>query len=187
MVDAAADAEGENARVGVALHLGQDLQIVAHLAIGHETDHARALRRIAGGKRCAYGLHHFGAAAAVPRVEKLVRPAAILRCGRHRIGEQDVGVACERDEVEGVARMQPVQRQPHRLLGFLDGEARHGAGRVEHEHQFLGRDLFGLDAVGRLQQQREVARVGEHGILNPVARNTVLEDEILVRDDRLVA
>ena len=80
-------------------------------------------------------------------------------------------VAGERDQVERVARMQAVERQTHGFLRLLNGEPHHGTGGIEHENQFLGRDLFGLYAVGRLHEEGEVSGVGEHGIFESAAAN----------------
>jgi len=51
----------------------------------------------------------------------------------------------------------------------------------------LGAISSGWTRSGGCKQQGEVARVGEHRVFDPAAGHSVLEDEILVGDDGLVA
>ena len=101
-VDRTADAEGEDARVRVAAHLLDDLRFVADVAVGHEADDADVRRRARGGERGADGRQHLRPAAALTRFEEDAGAGAVLGRGVDGFGEEDVRVAGEGDEVEGV-------------------------------------------------------------------------------------
>ena len=126
----------------------------------------------------------------LPAGQKVIRLAHILFRRRHWFSEKHVGVAGKRDHIEGVVRVEVLERQLHRLFGLIKWKALHRAGSVEHKDQFFGHHIFGRDARRRLQDKREKAvlsgAMGQHGILNLPAGDLVLQDEIFVRNRRLI-
>ena len=136
MIHRAADAEGEDPRVRMPLHLGDDLHVVAHFAIRHEADHAHVPGFVGPFERRANRLHHLGAAADPERDRRnscALRTFSAVACtgsgNRMCVSPENVirlNVSCWR---------RPSMRQLHRLLRLLDGEAAHRARGVEHEDQ----------------------------------------------------
>src|SRR3954464_15569515 len=125
MVDRAADAEGEDARVRMLLHLRDYLHLVADVAVGHKADYPHVAPRVRRVERRLDGLHHLRAAAARARLKEALRLLKVLGRRGDWLVEEDVRVARKRDEVEGVLRVETFERELHRLLRLLDGEARH--------------------------------------------------------------
>lgn len=86
-VDGAADAEGEDAGVGVTLDFGEDFGFVADVAIGHKADDPEVLLRGGGGEGGADGLHHFGAAAGLAELQELLGEAEVFLRGGDGAGK----------------------------------------------------------------------------------------------------
>jgi len=63
-VDCATDAKCEDAGVWMFLHFGDDLHIVADIAVGHEAYDPHMLLRVGRIKSRPNGFHHLGPAAA---------------------------------------------------------------------------------------------------------------------------
>ncbi len=185
-----ADAEREHACVRVLAHLADDLHIVSDLAVGHEADHAHVVLMVRRLERRPDRRHHLGATAALLSVEDGVRSSEVLLCRGNGGWKEDRRLAREGDQVECVIRIQTVERHADALLGLLDRETAHRAGRVEHEHELLWRDIIGRHAVRGLQDQREEPaariRVRKHGVGNRPSRNVECHHEIPVRNDGLV-
>ncbi|HPC74788.1 MAG TPA: thiamine pyrophosphate-dependent enzyme, partial [Syntrophales bacterium] len=103
-IDGIADAEREDAGIRMALNLGEDLALVADVAVGHEAHDPHVILSVGGIERSADGGHHFSPATAAPAPEKLLRFREVCRGCRHRSGEEHRRVAGERYEIERVVR-----------------------------------------------------------------------------------
>ena len=141
----------------VRLHQVEHLEIVADVAVGHEGDDAEAMVVGGLGGDALHGLGHHGAAVGLERVD--VGAGALLGRRRDADGtlEEDVGAAPEVDDLKGVARVQVVDDPAHGLLGLVERRAGLRARAVDHEHQLLRRRGFGGGALGRQQDEREIA------------------------------
>ena len=105
-------------------------------------------------------------------------------------GKSILRVTRKGDQVESVGRIEIVQRELHSLFRFLDREAIHRAGGVQHKHQFLWRHVFDGDSLRWLQNQsKEPAFRGamrQQRIGNTLSGHVKLHHEILVGNYRAV-
>jgi hypothetical protein len=160
VVDGAADAEAKQAGVAAALlDLGEDLGLVADVAVGQEQDHAQALGvggAIEGGLDAG---EHLGAAAAAHAGEEGEAAATVVLGVLERGVGELAGVAGEAEDLEGVGGA-------HAVEGLLDGGdggvhrlAHHRAGGVEREHQLARAGLVLRVGLRGLDGEGEVAAV----------------------------
>ena len=144
-----------------------------------------------GGEGGADGLHHFCASAGLAELQELLGGAEILLRGGDGGREEQMGIAGEGDEVEGIAGVQRVQRGGHGFFGFFEREAVHGAGGIDDEDEFLRGDVGGLGLFGGREEEGEVAEgvdaVGEEGVFDRGAGDFIAKNEVFVGDFLLVA
>ena len=186
-VDAGADAEGEEARLAEALiDGGENLGLIADLAVGHEADdpHALGVRGEVEGRLDA--LDHLRSAAALHGVDVGEALLDVLGRVRDGLGRELGGAAREADDLEGVVGVHAPDAAAHGLLGLCSGLASHRPGAVDDEDHLLGGDLGGLGFGLRGDHHQEVpadlAVVGEQADLGLIAGDLPLEFEVLVRD-----
>src|SRR5262249_16767674 len=185
-----ADAQRKAARAWMFLHLGDDLHVIADLSVSHKADDPDVILFVRRGERRANGLHHLGPARSLTRREKTLRPKQVFSRRMDRLRKQNVSVAGEGDQVEGVLWIEIVERQLHRLLRLFNREPFHRTRSVEHEDQFFRRDVCGGHALRRLQYQCKEsaprAAVSHNGVGNLLARDVEFEDEVFVWNCRLI-
>ena len=194
-IDRGTHSEGEHSRIGVHLHFADDFEVVADVAVGEETHDPQMILRVGGVERCADGIHHHGSASATFHAQHRLCFGDIFDRGKHGLREQDLCVAGESDQIEGVARIKLVERMADECLRLFNWEPAHRSRGVEHEDEFLRRDIRFRYARRRLQDQSKVSArtqlaacrgLRQHGVADLVAGNAVLQDEVFVRDYRQV-
>ena len=175
----------------MSLHLGDDLLLIADIAVRHKANDPQMIAGVARVKRGFDRFHHFGSAAALPRLQKCLRSFEVcFRCW-YRTLKQDRCVAGERDQIERIVRIETLKRKPHRFLGLVDRKTVHRTRRIEYKDDLFRSAVLARDLIGRLKYQGKEAAatiaVRQHGVLDLFPRNVVTKNEILIRDRFLPA
>jgi hypothetical protein len=97
-----------------------------------------------------------------------------------------MGVPGERNKVEGIFGVKPVQCQFHRLLCFFDRKTAHRTGRVQNENDLFRRSVLRRHPLRRRKYQAEKTSFfrsrRQYRIFHPLTDHVVAKDKILVRD-----
>ena len=131
-----------------ALYFADDRHVIADFAVGQETHYADVVLFVGISQRRADRLHHLGSTVPALPFQKMLGLPQVLFGRRDGLVEQNARVSGERDEVEGVVFVQPVERKPHHSLSRFNRQTAHRARRVKNEDQFFGVTSFAATRLG---------------------------------------
>ena len=185
-VDTAADAEGEE--VGLAAVLADEFEALAldgDVAIG-EDDHGAGdvfigARQGVGGVE---GIEHFGATPLAGPFDEIHGAVDVLGRGIDGARTEHCRIAGEEDDVELVAGVEVGDKVTHQFLGDFHRETPHGAGDIDDEDVFAGRDVLLLHPFGGLNHEHEevfvFALVEHEARLDGVAPQGVADNDVAI-------